>query len=70
MIVWSAKRGVLVNLFAKMVPSIQARNAALALRLARTMRPDRITVDLLMPGLDGAMSFLPSRSRLPPSPQK
>ncbi|MDP3717727.1 MAG: response regulator [Acidobacteriota bacterium] len=30
-----------------------ARDAASAMHIARTMRPDAITVDLLMPGLDG-----------------
>ncbi len=32
---------------------LDARDAASALHIARTMRPDAITVDLLMPGLDG-----------------
>ncbi|MDP2056125.1 MAG: response regulator, partial [Acidobacteriota bacterium] len=32
---------------------LDARDAASAMHIARTMRPDAITVDLLMPGLDG-----------------
>ncbi len=32
---------------------LDARDAASAMHIARTMRPDIITVDLLMPGLDG-----------------
>ncbi len=32
---------------------LDARDAASAMHIARTMRPDLITVDLLMPGLDG-----------------
>ncbi len=32
---------------------LDARDAASAIHIARTMRPDIITVDLLMPGLDG-----------------
>ncbi len=47
---------------------LDARDAASALQIARTARPDVITVDLLMPGIDGWAFIDRLRARRRPRP--